>query len=315
MKKFLALVLSMLMLVTVVAFAGCDEEEAGIKQLNEEQLTQFNQAVTQTNDYNGSFTIKERMTASASGGGVSQSRSVSADVAYNSQTKQNYYFVDMTDYGSGKLLVYSLKNQDETYTQYVNSGYSKYANDYESEQDIKANGYKTSNFYSQNGKYVNFVFDGLGDALNQFLATNLNELENKTTLQKYYDFWSSLYKSRMETLATQFNLTLNYSNGNSSLKGNDNQKIYTFTVLAKSVGSVNYSGIKISGLNVTLTVQVKVQDGLLVQTKSTVKAALTASYSGQTESFTGNSVCTDDFIYSYDNSLTPTEEQLSQYIR
>ncbi len=318
--KFLAGVACMAMCCSAAFLIGCGGSSDGnggkVENLNSEQVTEMNGAVSTTKNYKGSYTINETATTVAGAyydGEVmeEQTQESTAVVSYDYEGKKFLYYANIPQ---GTVSIYNEKNADGSWTQYLQSGYTKYGNKYSHQKALVEDGFTIENF---KGESVSLHFNSLSTAVKSLFYADLNEAAQITDPAEYSDFWSDSYQTLANQLMSAYNVTASYKNGGSSVETEGESIAYAFEIIGTPNGTPTLStpegNFKLKNYKLTMDITLVVTDGLIDEIRCEVKQTFKVTQSGATVEFIATSNVVDDFIYAYDGTKAPTADALATY--
>ncbi len=276
----------------------------GVEWITPEQMDDMNEAVAQTKEYSGSYTIQEvTVTTAYVGGQPMQTSTQTGAVGYDADTKNLYYIVDA---GDTNVLVYNERHPDGSYTQYQNMNGTKKATDFSSATALRNGGLA---FTNGAGKQVSFYFNDLSEALKGIFLVDLSEITSITNAGYYTQFWIDSYESRLDQMLNTYGLSATYSDNGSEMITEDDSVIFTFSILGETEGAGVIGGETIQNYSLELTVDLVITGGKLDKIISTVEQSFTLQ--GITVSAT--SVSTDEFLYHYNGEVVPSPSELEAF--
>ncbi len=303
MKKIITILLSLVMLVTAFAFTACGDNSG---ELSNEQVAKMNEAIQATDNWDGSYTIKETMSYNVSAAGQVEQGNGTASVSYNAQDGSFIYLADVLGVN---VMVYTAKNADNSYTQYVDTGY-KFKTDYPNLDNLNENGFTAPD--GLDGTY-GFYLDGLSEALNTYWKIDLSKAADVETAEDYGEFWQECFNDKLTQLSEVYGFEITCTLGECAESTDGGKTIYTFNIVGSAEAGATLMGLSISEFNLTLAVTTTIEEGKLVQLKCDVSQSFKLSMSGMTATVSAVSSSIDDFYYTYDATLAPTADELAAF--
>ncbi len=288
----------------------------GVDNLTSEQVTEMNGAVSATKDYRGSYTINETGTTVSSAYYEGEElESVTQEslavVSYDYEGKQFLFYGDVPQ---GEVTVYNAKNEDGSWTQYLQAGYYKEANKYSHQAALVEDGFVYTNF---KGESISVHFNSLTTALKSIFYADLEEAASITDPEDYSEFWSESYQTLTDQLISAYGTTATYENGGSSVSTEGDSVAYTFEIIGtpKKTPTITAEGqtIKLKNYKLTMDVTIVVVNGMLDEIRCEATQKFETTQNGFTIDYIATSNVVDKFTYEYDGTRAPTADELATF--
>ncbi len=314
MKRSMKWIAGALCVASMAAcFVGCGDEE--LTPMTETHVQEMNQSVAFTKDWAGSYTIKETSTTTQKQLMNTQTVTMWSNMAYNADTHAFYYAFDQEAANLGTQTVYTQPQADGSFKQYrkYSKGYigSPIAT-FRDEADVKANGLQGKHVVT--GEIVTIHFTSLKDAIAVFYLVDLEEAYQITDPVEYNEFWMDCYESLLEKQLDTYGLEGEFTAGGAGFAKDGGKTTFSFTVncTTSGEGSVSVEGVttSISDYKMSMKVNITVGDGKI----QSISCGIDQSFKMEgLIKVSASSVIKDEFLYSYDESILPSEETLANW--